>query len=92
MLQKVFPAHVLEITDESERRKAETRFILKLAALYYSPRGGVAPLAESCGYHDKAFSSLENITAELAVKLERHLGRELFPREFFRPDLFLIQE
>lgn len=33
-------------------------------------------------------SSGQPITAELAVKLEDALGRTLFPRELFRPDLF----
>lgn len=31
------------------------------------------------------------ISGKMAVQLESLLGRELFPRELFRPDLFLIE-
>lgn len=30
------------------------------------------------------------ISPELAIKLETVLGRERFPREFFRPDIFVV--
>jgi hypothetical protein len=92
MLERVLPRHVVEIIDETERRAAETRFLLKLAALYASPGASVSTLAESCGYHPKSFAAFQNISPELALKLEGVLGRELFPREFFRPDLFCIPE
>lgn len=92
MLERVFPAHVTEIVEETERRAAETRFILKVAALYFTPLGSVAALANTCGYHEKSFSGLRQITPELAIKLEGLLGREHFPREFFRPDLFKLPE
>lgn len=92
MITLPLPAYVVEITDENDRQAAEAQFRLRLAALFLTRGGKLAPLAKSCGLHEKAISALTNVSPELAIKIEKVLGRELFPREFFRPDLFIITE
>jgi hypothetical protein len=91
MIDVPLPAYLADITDETERKAVTAQFQLRLAALYFSPKGTLTALAKTCGYHEKALSAFNNISPETAILLEKALGRELFPREFFRPDLFLIQ-
>lgn len=91
MINVPLPAYIAEITDESERRKAEAQFQLRLAALYASRGGTLAHLAKSCGQHEKSLTAYTQISPELAIRIEKLLGREHFPREFFRPDLFIIE-
>lgn len=70
----------------------ENRFKIKLAALYYSSEGSIGPLSESIGFDRRTLSTTPRVAPETAIKLEGKLGRDLFPREFFRPDLFQIEE
>lgn len=91
MVDVPLPAYIAEIVDESDRKAATAQFHLRLAALYLSPKGTLSALAKSCGYHEKALSAFTNISPEAAIQIEKALGRDLFPREFFRPDLFLIE-
>lgn len=85
------PAYLVEMS-EDDRRTARCRFLIRLAALYYSPEGKIATLSDALGYHSGSLAQASNITAELAVKLEGLLDNELFPRSLFRPDLFLTQD
>lgn len=68
------------------------RFLLRLAALYYSPEGKLNTLSRDLGLNSSSLAGLDNISADLAVKLENILDRELFPRELFRPDLFQVAQ
>lgn len=52
----------------------------------------MSSLSTALGFHPGSLSSASTITAEVAIKLEQLLGRDVFPRELFRPDLFLTQE
>ena len=76
----------------NDREAARVRFLLKLAALHYSPRGTVRELSAGLGYTSDSLVQYNKISGELAVKLENLLGRDAFPRELFRPDLFITVE
>jgi hypothetical protein len=73
---------------------AKLCFLLRLAALYHNEKGSLGQLSVAIGLTDPALSMLmkrgQKIAPDHAVKIERLIGRELFPRELFRPDLFLI--
>lgn len=87
----VNPAYIDGLPEE-QAKVAAARFLLRLAALYYSPKGNLADLSSALGYHPATLSGATSITAEMAVSLEGLLGRENFPRTVFRPDLFVIEE
>lgn len=73
---------------------AERCFLLRLAALHYSEQGHLKALSTGIGLADGTLatylSSGQPITAEISIRLEDALGRDLFPRELFRPDLFKL--
>lgn len=76
---------------EDDRPTAKCRFLLRLAAVYFSPAGQLNVLSEALGLHRNSLSTYDSIPADMAVKLEALLGREHFPRELFRPDLFTVE-
>ena len=84
------------INDLAAERKqdAQRRFVLRTAALHYSEEGHMKTLSTGIGLAEGTLathlSSGQPLTAEIAIKLEEALGRTLFPRELFRPDLFAI--
>jgi len=83
----------LDSLPEEEKTQARLRWLLSLAALYASETGTATALAELLDSGPTAIlqaKSRGRISGEMAVKLETLLGRELFPRELFRPDLFVI--
>lgn len=83
----------LDSVPEDERDATKLRILLSLAAIYASECGTASRLAECLGAGPSAILQAKargKISGEMAVKLEALLGRELFPRELFRPDLFLI--
>lgn len=82
------PAWLAELPEE-HRYSARCRFLLRLAALYYSDSGKMNALSVACKLNPTTLSGLNSISPELAVCLEEVLGRDQFPRELFRPDLFL---
>lgn len=68
------------------------RFALRLAALYFSKDGSMGTLSQALGYTRPALQMALNykgLNAQHCIKLEELLGRDHFPREFFRPDIFL---
>lgn len=86
------PKWLGEIPDV-ERQPATTRFLLCLAAIYIKDRGSTADLARELGLNANQINVMKargQVSGEIAVKIETLLGRETFPRELFRPDLFLI--
>lgn len=80
-------------TPDVDRPQARTRFLLCLAAVYVAERGNQSKLARAIGSHIKtvlAAGDRGQVSPEMAIAIESVLGRELFPRELFRPDLFNI--
>lgn len=87
----IFPLpKYLESMGEDDARSARCRYLIRLAALHYSPEGRVNSLSERLGLSSNTLAQLTNISPELAVRLEDVLGREHFPRELFRPDVFEV--
>jgi hypothetical protein len=68
------------------------RFMIRLAALYYSPSGQLSDMSKALGFHSGTLAGLNEISPKLAIGIEELLGRERFPRELLRPDLFLVTE
>lgn len=67
-------------------------FAVRLASLHYSETGQVAALSSALGgSRSMLHMSLKQggLSAATCIKLEELLGRENFPREFFRPDIFI---
>lgn len=80
---------------ESEREAACLRFHLNLAILYATPEMSNQAFTDAIGVSESAISHVKRrgrITGELAVAIENVTGREHFPREMFRPDLFTVSE
>lgn len=76
-----------------ERPKARIRFLLCLASAYCGDRGNHSKLAHVIGFHVNTVHAAKqrgDVSPEMALALESALGRELFPRELFLPDLFNI--
>lgn len=70
-------------------------FAVRLAALYLSMDGSLGDLSEALGGSRSllhmALKSKNGLSAPICIKLEELLGRETFPREFFRPDIFVAE-
>lgn len=78
----------LEELPREEQQAAKARFLLRLAALYYSEGGKMNVLSTACKLNPTTLSGLNSISPELAVCLEEVLGADTFPRVYFRPDIF----
>jgi len=78
-----------------EREPALQRFYLCLASVYASEKASAADLSMRLGLKPNAVNVMKTrgrVTGETAVDLENLLGRDIFPRELFRPDLFILPE
>jgi hypothetical protein len=78
-----------------ERAAATQRFFLRTAALHASESGTLRELASALGRSKNALTryvadDAELIPVELAIDLERLVGRDTLPREALRPDIFVI--
>lgn len=77
---------------EPEQR---VEFAVRLAALYYCMSGSLGDLSlaldgsNSRSLLHMALRAKDGLNAKTCIRLEEVLGRENFPREFFRPDIFL---
>ena len=83
-----------ESVPAEKKPAAKIRTLLNLAAVYASEEGTASALADRLGVGKAAIlqaRSRGKISGEMAVQLESLLGRELFPRELFRPDLFVVE-
>lgn len=88
------PAWVMAHQTPESVDRAKLSFLVRLAALYHNDKGSVGQLSLAIGLSEPALSmSLKRgqIAPGHAVEIERVVGRSLFPRELFRPDLFLIE-
>ena len=89
------PSWLVDITDEQEKECSRVRWLLSMACLYYSQDGRPGSLAEAIGLTPNAFSIIKSrgrISPDTVIAIGKELGRDLFPREVFRPDLFVIPE
>lgn len=83
-------------TVEIDRQPAETtRFLLKLAALYVDPEGRLSELSRACGLAENTLATIskrqDRVSPEIAILVEKAVGRDVMPRELLRPDLFTVQ-
>lgn len=81
---------------EPDRQPAEkTRFLLKIAALYVDPEGRLSELSRVCGLAENTLATVskrqDKLSPEIAILVEKAVGREILPRELLRPDLFSVQ-
>lgn len=84
------PGWLAALPDDAAK-VAKTRFLLCLAASYSGDRGSLSKLGRRLGVPAQTIHGAADrgqVTPEMAIALEALLGRELFPRELFRPDLF----
>lgn len=78
-----------------EREAATKRFLLCLATVYLKDKATAADLSAAIGLHPNQVNVMKTrgkVSGEAAVAIESALGRKLFPREIFRPDLFTLPE
>lgn len=76
---------------KKQREVAKQRFLLKLAALYYSESGHLRDLSLACGYAERSFAVLAcrgKMSPETAKRIEALLGGPAFARERLCPHVF----
>lgn len=77
---------------EPEQR---AEFAVRMAAFYHNKSGSLGKLSVALGGSSSMLhmqlNTTGNINVTTAIKIEELLGRELFPREFFRPDIFVAE-
>lgn len=67
-------------------------FVCRLAAVYHNEKGSLGVLSTAIGGSESLLHmaiSGNGLTPQTCIALESLLGREHFPREFFRPDIFV---
>jgi hypothetical protein len=82
------PQWVASATD-SERLSLSVNFHLRLAAAYASPSGDLSTLANLIGETPNSILLSRHrgcCSHDIAIKIEKLLGAEMFPRELFRPE------
>jgi hypothetical protein len=80
---------------DPDKEAATVRVLLSLAAIYASEQGTATALAEALRINTSTILQARArgvVSATLAIDIEKLLGRDRFPRELFRPDLFLIED
>jgi hypothetical protein len=82
----------LEDLPEDERDAAKARFLVRLCALYDNPASSIGNLSEALGYQRNSLITITKggISPNVALALERRLGREIAPREVLNPAYFAI--
>lgn len=89
------PEWVLSQQSPELHKRARLQFCLQLAALYHNESGSIGELSKAIGRSETALHmsvKRGNVTGEIAVAIEELLGRQRFPRELFRPDLFTLPQ
>lgn len=70
-------------------------FAVRLAAFYHDKSGSLGKLSKALGGSSSMLHMQLNttgtITVNTCIKIEELLGRETFPREFLRPDIFVAE-
>ncbi len=75
------------------RRKARLAWLLDLCALYASEDGRMTTLSTRCGFSSSAIGKAKHLGAispEMAIEIERCLGRAWITREVLLPELFAV--
>lgn len=75
-------------------RKARLRWLLDLCALYYSEEGRMTDLSKGCGLSSSAIGKAKHlgvISPEMAICIEKLLGRAWVTREVLLPELFSVE-
>jgi hypothetical protein len=86
------PDWLAELPDDV-RHRAFVRYMLCMAVAYMGDKASPADLSHALGMSHNQVNLMKHrgtIAGETAVKLEGLLGRQHFPREMFRPDLFTL--
>lgn len=89
------PAWVLHVDTPDQADRRRLCYLIRLAALFHNETGSVTDLGLACGFSNSVLHMAMKrgqITGEVAVAIENTIGRELFPREMFRPDLFTLPQ
>ena len=85
----------LEAVEDDRQLAERTRFLLRLAALYIDPEGRLSELSRRCGLAENTLATIskrqDRVSPEIAISVEKAVGREVMPRELLRPDLFNTQ-
>lgn len=88
----LFPAWVTSAESDVERDRLRSRYLLNLAAAAFSPSGHLTALSTAIGLDRATLSAYaargSRVPVEVAIKIERAVGREFVTREAFRPDIF----
>lgn len=70
-------------------------FAVRLAAFYHDKSGSLGKLSVALGGSSSMLHMQLNttgtITVNTCIKIEELLGRDVFPREFLRPDIFVAE-
>lgn len=85
------PAWLDGIADPIEKEQELHRLLLGLARLFHSREGTSIKLADTLGVTPNALAQYRikgKVPPDMAVAIERALGKELLPRVLFHPDLF----
>lgn len=89
MTKQAFMPVALWVTPEQRQE-----FVVRLAALYHNRTGSLGALSEAMGGSRSMLHmalKANGLNAQHCIRLEEVLGRENFPREFFRPDIFIAE-
>jgi hypothetical protein len=74
---------------------ARQEFVVRLAASYHNKTGSLGELSTALGGSKTMLHMLlkspGGLNAMTCIKIEECLGRDLFPREFLRPDIFVAE-
>lgn len=79
---------------EAERPAARTKFLLKTCSLYATQDGRIQDLSRALGYSPRTLFQMsagyEVMNPNVAIALEKLLGRDVVTREILLPELFDI--
>lgn len=81
------PKRILALPEE-ERERERVRFLIRSAAMKYSPVGGMKKLSIAIGLHPNTLQQAYTITGPIAISLEQVLDDPDFTRQIFAPTIF----
>lgn len=87
------PMWLQQMPPGDSRRKARLAWLLDLCALYWSKDGRMTTLSADCGFSTSAIGKakhLGSISPEMAIEIERKMGRGWITREVLLPELFAV--
>jgi hypothetical protein len=85
------PDRIGAIADDKDHGRARLCYLLDLALVYSGMKSYDFAMALGNSRHTiYNLKKVGTISPEMAIRLETMLGRKHFPRELFRPDMFVI--